>query len=80
MAGEEATEICQPLTPLGEHLARLPLDVHLAKMLVYATVFQCIDPILTIVAALSNRSIFLRPYGESIAADQAKRAFATGKF
>ncbi|KAI8051525.1 P-loop containing nucleoside triphosphate hydrolase protein [Syncephalis plumigaleata] len=79
LAGEETAQVCQPLTPLGEHLARLPLDVHLAKMLVYATVLQCIDPILTIVAALSNRSIFLRPYGESVAADQAKRAFATGE-
>ncbi|KAI9593481.1 P-loop containing nucleoside triphosphate hydrolase protein [Syncephalis fuscata] len=53
IASEETAEMHQPLTPLGEHLARLPLDVHLAKI------------------------IFIRPYQQSAAADQAKQAFAT---
>jgi ATP-dependent RNA helicase DHX57 len=50
------------LTPLGKHLAKLPIDVRLAKMLVYAVVFRCLDPILTIAAAMSFKSIFIRSY------------------
>ena len=32
------------LTPLGFHLAALPLNVRIAKMLVYAAVFGCLYP------------------------------------
>jgi HrpA-like RNA helicase len=47
-----------PLTPLGAHLARLPVDPHLGKMLIYASVFGCLDPVLTIAACLSYKSPF----------------------
>ena len=45
-----------PLTPLGVHLAALPLDVRLGKALVYGAILGVIDPVLTIVAALADRS------------------------
>lgn len=32
------------LTPLGMHLAVLPLNVRIAKMLVYAAIFGCLYP------------------------------------
>ena len=32
------------LTPLGFHLAALPLDVRVAKMLIYAAVLGCLYP------------------------------------
>ena len=44
-------QIC--LTPLGFHLASLPVDPHLGKMLLLGCVCQCLDPVLTIVAAMS---------------------------
>lgn len=49
------------LTPLGYHLALMPLDVRLGKMLLYGCIFSCIEPILTIVAFLSGRSPFVQP-------------------
>jgi HrpA-like RNA helicase len=69
----------QDLTPLGEHIAKLPVDVRLAKMLIYAAIFRCLDPVLTIAAVLSYKSIFLRPFDKQQEADKAMRSFATGK-
>lgn len=46
------------LTPLGKHLAKLPVNVRLGKMLLLASIFNCIDPVLTIAASLSSQSPF----------------------
>lgn len=40
------------LTPLGYHLAQLPMDARVGKLLLIAATLQCLDPILTIAAAL----------------------------
>lgn len=40
------------LTPLGYHLAHLPMDACVGKLLLVAAILQCLDPILTIAAAL----------------------------
>lgn len=40
------------LTPLGYHLAHLPMDARVGKLLLIAAILQCLDPILTIAAAL----------------------------
>lgn len=32
------------LTPLGHHLANLPVNVRLGKMLIYAAMFGCLEP------------------------------------
>lgn len=40
------------LTPLGYHLAHLPMDACVGKLLLIAAILQCLDPILTIAAAL----------------------------
>ena len=52
------------LTPLGFHLAMLPVDPRLGKMLVYGAIFRCLDPVLTIAASLSLNSIFVSPTGK----------------
>jgi hypothetical protein len=46
------------LTPLGKHLARLPVDVRLGKMLIFGSLFHCLDKVLTIAASLSSKSPF----------------------
>lgn len=43
------------LTCLGEHLLQVSAEPHLAKMLIYATVFKCLDPVLTIVSCLAHK-------------------------
>ena len=49
------------LTPLGYHLARLPMDVKIAKTLIYACILDCIEPVLTIAAAIGGKSIYYIP-------------------
>mmetsp|Transcript_74411 Transcript_74411/g.240590 ORF Transcript_74411/g.240590 Transcript_74411/m.240590 type:complete len:687 (-) Transcript_74411:512-2572(-) len=52
-----------PLTPLGFHLAHMPMDVRTAKMLLYGAVTRCLSPILTIAACLSEKTPFERGFG-----------------
>ncbi|XP_013379582.1 probable ATP-dependent RNA helicase DHX34, partial [Lingula anatina] len=48
----------EKLTPIGEMLAQLPVDVVIGKMLILGSIFQMIDPVLSIAAALSVQSPF----------------------
>ena len=66
------------LTPLGQCLARMPVDARLGKMLLYGAVLGCLDPVLTIAGALSGRSLFVTPRDPEArgAADAAKAALA----
>jgi HrpA-like RNA helicase len=43
------------LTVLGRHLSRMPLDVRLGRMLLFAAVLGCVGPALTVAATLSAR-------------------------
>ncbi|PFH52275.1 hypothetical protein AMATHDRAFT_57321 [Amanita thiersii Skay4041] len=62
-------------TPLGEYIATLPLDVKLAKMLVFGVIFQCLEPILTITACLSSKPLFVSPMDKRDEVNQAKARF-----
>ena len=48
------------LTRLGAVLSCLPVDVHIGKLLILGAAFHMTDPILTMAAALSVQSPFLR--------------------
>ena len=46
------------LTPLGFHLAKMPVgNVRLGKMLVYGVMFRCLTPVLVIAAVLTGKPI-----------------------
>lgn len=47
------------LTPIGSMLARLPVDVSIGKMLIFACIFQYVNPTLIMASALSIQSPFL---------------------
>ncbi len=51
------------LTATGRMLALLPVDVVVGKMLIMGTLFEMIDPVLVIAAALSIQSPFTRRLG-----------------
>ncbi|KAI8635931.1 P-loop containing nucleoside triphosphate hydrolase protein [Parasitella parasitica] len=70
-----STDGQESLTPLGAHLANLPVDVHIGKMILFGAIFRCLDPILTIAAALSFKSPFVRPFGKEDEADAARAQF-----
>ena len=66
----------EELTPLGYHLAALPVDVRLGKMLLYGALFGCVDPITMTAAAISYKSPFVAPLEQRELADAARRAFS----
>lgn len=69
----------EELTPLGYHLAKLPVDVLIGKMMLYGGIFGCLSPILSISAFLSYKSPFIYPKDERHAVDRAKLALLTDK-
>ncbi|XP_062491981.1 probable ATP-dependent RNA helicase DHX34 [Pezoporus occidentalis] len=56
-----ALDEAEQLTPIGNILAQLPVDVVVGKMLVLGTLFGLAEPTLTVAAVLSVPSPFLRP-------------------
>ncbi|GJM84780.1 hypothetical protein PR202_ga00485 [Eleusine coracana subsp. coracana] len=71
-----ALDDMEELTSLGRHLCTLPLDPNIGKMLLMGSVFQCLDPVLTIAAALAYRNPFVLPIDRKEEADAVKRSFA----
>ena len=60
------------LTPLGRHLAMLPVDVHVGKMLIIGAALGCVGPALTLAASISSKSVFYSPFEQRDAALSAK--------
>lgn len=56
-----ALDAFERLTPLGEHLAHLPVDPLVGKMILMGAVFSCLDPVLTIAAGLAHRDPWVIP-------------------
>ncbi|XP_066567712.1 ATP-dependent RNA helicase DHX29 isoform X2 [Amia ocellicauda] len=71
---------CEPnahkLTALGQHLATLPVNVRIGKMLIFGAIFGCLEPIATIAAAISEKSPFATPMDRREEANLAKAALA----
>lgn len=66
-----------PLTALGYHLAQMPVDVRVGKMLINASLLNCIEPALTIAAALSGKSPFTTPPNLREEATRAHKIFTS---
>ncbi|KAE8636316.1 hypothetical protein XENTR_v10002934 [Xenopus tropicalis] len=72
-----ACELIQPrLTPLGQHLAALPVNVKIGKMLIFGAIFGCLDAVATLAATMTEKSPFVTPIGEKDRADLAKSSMA----
>ena len=61
------------LTPLGAHLASLPLDPRVGKMLILSCALGCPGPMLTAAAALGGRGVFYAPEGRRAEASRMQR-------
>ncbi|CAI5530276.1 unnamed protein product, partial [Closterium sp. Naga37s-1] len=64
----------EELTALGTHLAALPVDVRIGKMMIYGAVMGCLSTALTIAACLSYRSPFSSSFHDRKAAARARQA------
>ncbi|KMZ65415.1 putative ATP-dependent RNA helicase DHX36 [Zostera marina] len=69
----------EKLTPLGHHLAKLPVDILIGKMLLYGAIFGCLSPILSIAAFLSYKLPFVYPKDEKQNVERAKMLLMSEK-
>ncbi|KAK6153998.1 hypothetical protein DH2020_013637 [Rehmannia glutinosa] len=69
-----------PLQSLWRKLSMLPVEPKLGKMLIYGAIFNCLDPIMTIVAGLSVKDPFLMPFDKKDLAESAKAHFSGRDF
>ncbi|KAL2095688.1 hypothetical protein ACEWY4_007836 [Coilia grayii] len=63
----------EELTPLGFHLARMPVEPHIGKMILFGALLGCLDPVLTIAASLSFKDPFFIPLGKEKQADNKRK-------
>ncbi|GHT94647.1 ATP-dependent helicase [Betaproteobacteria bacterium] len=72
---DEGNEAARTLTPIGQELARLPLDPRIGRMMLAARDRGALDEALVIAAALSTQDPRERPQDSPGAADQAHARF-----
>ncbi len=63
------------LTPMGQELARLPVDPRIARMLIAAVGEHCLAEVLIIASALAVQDPRVRPSDQQAAADTAHEQF-----
>ena len=51
----------EELTPLGYHLAALPVSPRIGKMILFGAIFSCLDPVLTVASVLGFKDPFVFP-------------------
>lgn len=76
----KALTAVESLTPLGQQLAKLPLDVFLGKLIIYGAFFKCFDAAVTIAAICSSKSPFTSANEGQRQTERAKTRFKKGRF
>lgn len=78
----DALDPSEQLTEVGLHLLDLPIEPQLGKMLLYAVVLKCLDPVLTIVCCLTGKDPFVLPSqsGQKRAACMARRKLSADTY
>ncbi|XP_030600824.1 ATP-dependent DNA/RNA helicase DHX36 isoform X2 [Archocentrus centrarchus] len=71
-----ALDHTENLTALGFHLARLPVEPHIGKLILFGALLGCLDPVLTIAASLSFKDPFFIPLGKEKMADMRRKALS----
>jgi len=74
----DALTASEELTPLGQQLAKLPLDAQLGKLILLGAVFGCLDFALTTAAIASSKSPFVAPMNAKKQADTVRLAYKRG--
>lgn len=60
------------------HLAALPVDVRIGKLMLYGAIFGCVDAALTIASCLSYKNPFVTPLKQKDLANEQKKKFSNG--
>ena len=74
-----AIDSAENVTPLGKHLADIPVDIRIGKFIIFASILGCLDSALTIAGCMSYRSFFLSPPNARDEATRAHLKFASAK-
>ncbi|PRT56357.1 Putative ATP-dependent RNA helicase ucp12 [Wickerhamiella sorbophila] len=65
------------LTPLGQHMALIPADPKIAKLLVLSTIFGCLPMGLTVASIVTGKPPFVTPREKRESAKTAQQQFNT---
>ncbi|KAF2763940.1 P-loop containing nucleoside triphosphate hydrolase protein [Teratosphaeria nubilosa] len=65
----------EELTPLGQQLAKIPLDAQLGKLILLGSHFGCLDATLTVAATLTSKTPFLNPMHAKKQADTVRLGY-----
>ncbi|KAJ3048140.1 hypothetical protein HK097_010849 [Rhizophlyctis rosea] len=68
----------ETIRPLGRMMAKFPCFPEIAKVLIYAVVFRCLDPVLTIVAVGSCQRSLFDPLARAEDVQRMRLRFAEG--
>ncbi|KAL4925908.1 putative ATP dependent RNA helicase [Aspergillus undulatus] len=74
----KALTSAENLTPLGQQLAKLPLDVFLGKLIIHGAIFKCLDAAISIAAILSCKSPFVNTMGSNSQKETVRFGFRRG--
>ncbi|CAK1587025.1 unnamed protein product [Parnassius mnemosyne] len=74
-----ALDVRETLTPLGWHLARLPLHPAAGKLLLLGALFGCLDRAASVAAVWSFKDPFQLVIGKEREVDEAKRSLTLGE-
>lgn len=77
-AGSPVAEDNDVLTPLGHHMANLPMDPQCAKLLILGAFFCCLKPALAVSACLAFKEPFEVPLGSEALADACRVELTEG--
>ncbi|KAK5641598.1 hypothetical protein RI129_010145 [Pyrocoelia pectoralis] len=66
------------LTPLGYHLAKLPIAPQMGKMIIFGVLFSCLDPVLSVAASLDFKDPFLLALGMDAQVHERKKELSNG--
>ncbi|CAG9773153.1 unnamed protein product [Ceutorhynchus assimilis] len=66
------------LTPLGYHMAKISVSAQCSKMLILASLFSCIDPVLSVAATLSFKDAYHLNLSDAKDADKKRFELSKG--
>ncbi|KAL3423423.1 ATP-dependent RNA helicase ucp12 [Phlyctema vagabunda] len=69
----------EDLTALGRHLSMIPADLRCGKLMVYGTMFGCLDACIIIAAILTTKSPFVSPQEKRDEAKAARARFSNAQ-
>lgn len=75
-----ALDIHKNLTALGRVLLQIPIEANLGKLILYGSLFRCLDSALTLAAVLASRDPFVAPMALKQQSDEVKDSWTPQAF